>query len=89
MTLAGALTFGLPLAGAGVAAAAPGDTQVQLPVELPVQISNSAGGAAINASGVISGNEIQVPVHVSISACGNMINAVLLNPAFGATRAHG
>ncbi|MFH8796995.1 chaplin [Streptomyces sp. NPDC017941] len=45
-----------------------------------------ASGAAHNSPGVISGNVIQVPVHVPVNVCGNSINVVgLLNPAFGNT----
>ncbi|MEV5199888.1 chaplin [Streptomyces sp. NPDC053720] len=47
--------------------------------------SGAEGGAALSP-GVISGNSIQVPVHVPINACGNTINVIgLLNPAFGNT----
>ncbi|NLU66191.1 chaplin ChpH [Streptomyces sp. HNM0574] len=47
---------------------------------------SGAQGAALNSPGVISGNTIQVPVHVPVNACGNTINVVgLLNPAFGNT----
>ncbi|MEU1127719.1 chaplin ChpH [Streptomyces sp. NPDC005899] len=43
-----------------------------------------AQGAAIGSPGVISGNVIQVPVHVPVNVCGNTINVIgLLNPAFG------
>lgn len=43
-------------------------------------------GAAVGSPGVLSGNAIQVPVHVPINLCGNTINALaLLNPAFGST----
>jgi hypothetical protein len=45
-----------------------------------------AGAAAIGSPGVISGNAIQVPVHVPVNVCGNTINVIgLLNPAFGNT----
>ncbi|KUH39085.1 MULTISPECIES: chaplin ChpH [Streptomyces] len=44
----------------------------------------SANGAAVGSPGVISGNVVQVPVHVPINVCGNTINVIgLLNPAFG------
>ncbi|EPH40359.1 hypothetical protein STRAU_6622 [Streptomyces aurantiacus JA 4570] len=47
---------------------------------------SGAQGAALNSPGVISGNTIQVPVHIPVNACGNTINIVgLLNPAFGNT----
>ncbi|MEU0669981.1 chaplin [Streptomyces lavendulocolor] len=43
-----------------------------------------ANGAAVGSPGVISGNVVQVPVHIPINACGNTVNIIgLLNPAFG------
>lgn len=43
-------------------------------------------GAAWGSPGVLSGNVIQVPVHVPVNACGNTVNVIgLLNPAFGNT----
>ncbi|MFF8773118.1 chaplin [Kitasatospora sp. NPDC015120] len=45
-----------------------------------------AEGVAANSPGVLSGNQIQIPVHVPINVCGNSINIIgLLNPAFGNT----
>ncbi|MCX4662869.1 DUF320 domain-containing protein [Streptomyces sp. SID4919] len=45
-----------------------------------------AQGAAVGSPGVLSGNVVQVPVHVPINVCGNTVNVVgLLNPAFGNT----
>ncbi|WP_028805903.1 chaplin [Streptomyces sp. 142MFCol3.1] len=42
-----------------------------------------AEGLATNSPGVLSGNVIQVPVHVPVNACGNSISVIgLLNPAF-------
>ncbi|SOD61546.1 Small secreted domain [Streptomyces zhaozhouensis] len=47
---------------------------------------SGAAGAAVASPGVISGNNIQVPVHVPINLCGNTVNIVaLLNPTFGNT----
>ncbi|WP_030671036.1 chaplin [Streptomyces rimosus] len=47
---------------------------------------SGAQGAALNSPGVVSGNTVQVPVHVPVNVCGNSINVVgLLNPAFGNT----
>ncbi|WP_030294291.1 chaplin [Streptomyces katrae] len=44
----------------------------------------TAQGAAIGSPGVLSGNVVQVPVHVPVNVCGNTVNIVgLLNPAFG------
>ncbi|MEU5158130.1 chaplin ChpH [Streptomyces sp. NPDC020875] len=49
-----------------------------------------AQGAAVNSPGVLSGNVVQVPVHVPVNVCGNSINVVgLLNPAFGNTCVNG
>ncbi|MBO7935548.1 MULTISPECIES: chaplin ChpH [Streptomyces] len=43
-----------------------------------------AQGAAVHSPGVLSGNVIQVPVHVPVNVCGNTISVIgLLNPAFG------
>ncbi|MEU2063333.1 chaplin ChpH [Streptomyces sp. NPDC013455] len=43
-----------------------------------------AQGAAVGSPGVVSGNVVQVPVHVPVNVCGNTINVIgLLNPAFG------
>ncbi|MBB0244428.1 DUF320 domain-containing protein [Streptomyces alkaliphilus] len=43
-----------------------------------------AQGAAVNSPGVVSGNVIQVPVHVPVNLCGNTIDIIgILNPAFG------
>ncbi|MFG2500402.1 chaplin [Streptomyces sp. NPDC048441] len=45
-----------------------------------------AQGAAVGSPGVISGNAVQVPVHVPVNVCGNTVNVIgLLNPAFGNT----
>ncbi|GAA3197373.1 MULTISPECIES: chaplin [Streptomyces] len=45
-----------------------------------------AQGGAANSPGVASGNNVQVPVHVPVNACGNTVDVVgLLNPAFGNT----
>ncbi|MFJ3665267.1 chaplin [Streptomyces sp. NPDC090106] len=45
---------------------------------------SDAGGAAKGSPGVLSGNNVQVPVDAPVNACGNTVDAVaLLNPAFG------
>lgn len=47
---------------------------------------SGASGAASNSPGVLSGNVVQVPVHVPVNVCGNTVDVVaLLNPAFGNT----
>ncbi|WP_030966584.1 chaplin [Streptomyces sp. NRRL S-378] len=46
----------------------------------------TAEGAAIGSPGVLSGNVVQVPIHIPVNLCGNTVNIVgLLNPAFGNT----
>ncbi|BCL30541.1 chaplin ChpG [Streptomyces aurantiacus] len=45
---------------------------------------SGAQGAAAHSPGVLSGNVVQVPVHVPVNLCGNTIDIIaLLNPAFG------
>ncbi|MEU3459312.1 chaplin [Streptomyces sp. NPDC006733] len=45
-----------------------------------------AHGAAVGSPGVLSGNLLQVPVHVPVNVCGNTVDVIgLLNPAFGNT----
>lgn len=48
-----------------------------------------AQGVAVGSPGVLSGNVIQIPVHIPVNACGNSVNVIaLLNPAFGNTCAN-
>ncbi|MEV1025527.1 chaplin [Streptomyces sp. NPDC050264] len=50
---------------------------------------SGAQGAATGSPGVISGNAVQVPVHVPVNVCGNTVDVIgLLNPAFGNTCAN-
>lgn len=45
---------------------------------------SGAEGFAAFSPGVLSGNVVQVPVHIPVNACGNSVNVIgLLNPAFG------
>ncbi|MER7193978.1 chaplin ChpH [Streptomyces flaveolus] len=45
---------------------------------------SGAQGVAAHNPGVVSGNVVQVPVHVPVNVCGNTISVIgLLNPAFG------
>ena len=60
---------GLLAAGAGMASATDG---------------SHADGTAVGSPGVVSGNVVQVPVHVPVNVSGNSVNVIgLLNPAFG------
>ncbi|WUG05064.1 chaplin [Streptomyces sp. NBC_00467] len=50
----------------------------------PAMADSGAEGATAGSPGVLSGNLIQVPVHVPVNVCGNTANVIaLLNPAFG------
>ncbi|MEY2248518.1 chaplin [Streptomyces sp. NPDC015532] len=43
-------------------------------------------GAAANSPGLLSGNVIQIPVHIPVNLCGTSVNVLaLLNPAAGNT----
>ncbi|MER5311485.1 chaplin [Streptomyces sp. NPDC002773] len=47
---------------------------------------SGAEGVAAASPGIVSGNVVQVPVHVPINLCGNTVTLVgLINPAFGNT----
>ncbi|GHB32586.1 hypothetical protein GCM10010306_027360 [Streptomyces umbrinus] len=63
-----------------IAAAASG----AVAVTMPVYADSAADGGTAKSPGVISGNTIQLPVHVPVNVCGNTVNVVgLLNPAAG------
>ncbi|MGW3008709.1 chaplin [Streptomyces sp. NPDC001219] len=45
---------------------------------------SGAGGAALDSPGVLSGNNIQIPVQIPVHLCGNTISIIgVFNPAFG------
>ncbi|MEU9030328.1 chaplin [Streptomyces sp. NPDC048383] len=55
-------------------------------VASPAMADADAHGVAAGSPGVLSGNLVQVPVHVPVNVCGNTVNVIaLLNPAFGNT----
>ncbi|MET7452412.1 chaplin ChpD [Streptomyces sp. NPDC005574] len=55
-----------------------------LSMAAPAFADAGAEGAAVGSPGVLSGNVVQVPVHIPINVCGNTINVIgLLNPAIG------
>ncbi|MEU6862704.1 chaplin [Streptomyces sp. NPDC046876] len=65
----------LVLASAGLAAAGAAGSAMA---------DANAEGVAAGSPGVISGNLVQVPIHVPVNVCGNTVNIIaLLNPAFG------
>jgi hypothetical protein len=44
----------------------------------------AARGAAIGSPGVLSGNNVQIPIYIPINVCGNSVNFVAaFNPTFG------
>ncbi|MFD4791806.1 chaplin ChpD [Streptomyces sp. NPDC058459] len=52
----------------------------------PAFADAGAEGVAVGSPGVLSGNVIQVPIHIPVNVCGNSVNVIaLLNPAFGNT----
>ncbi|AZQ39567.1 chaplin [Streptomyces cyaneochromogenes] len=51
---------------------------------MPAYADSAAHGAAADSPGLLSGNTVQLPVHVPVNVCGNTVNVVgLLNPAAG------
>jgi hypothetical protein len=53
------------------------------------QADSTATGETAGSPGVLSGNSVQVPVHIPVNVCGNTIDVIgLLNPAFGNTCAN-
>ncbi|MFI9563560.1 chaplin [Streptomyces rishiriensis] len=50
----------------------------------PAFADADANGAAIGSPGVLSGNVVQIPIHIPVNVCGNSINVIAaLNPAGG------
>ncbi|MBX9423233.1 MULTISPECIES: chaplin [Streptomyces] len=50
----------------------------------PAFADADAYGVAVGSPGVLSGNVVQVPIHVPINVCGNSLNIIgLLNPTAG------
>ncbi|TLQ44743.1 chaplin [Streptomyces marianii] len=50
----------------------------------PALADSGATGVATGSPGVLSGNVIQIPVHIPVNSCGNSVNLIaVLNPAFG------
>ncbi|MFB8026213.1 chaplin [Streptomyces sp. NPDC056465] len=66
-----------------VAAVAAG-TLMALGAAAPAMADSGAEAVAVGSPGVLSGNVVQVPIHIPVNVCGNTINVIgLLNPAFG------
>lgn len=66
------------------AAAIAAGTLMAIGAATPAFADTGADGSALNSPGVISGNVIQVPIHIPVNACGNTVSVIgLLNPASG------
>jgi hypothetical protein len=66
------------------AAAASGAMAAAMPGCGAAYADSAADGTATNSPGLLSGNGVQLPVHLPVDACGNTVNVVgLLNPATG------
>jgi hypothetical protein len=62
------------MAAGGVLAAAAGYAQAD----------SGAQGTSVGSPGLLSGDLVQLPVHVPVNVCGNTVNVVgVLNPAYG------
>ncbi|MFE1903463.1 chaplin [Streptomyces gardneri] len=50
----------------------------------PAIADAGADAVAVGSPGVLSGNVVQVPIHIPINVCGNSVNVIAaLNPAVG------
>lgn len=50
----------------------------------PAFADTGAKGGAAESAGVLSGNVVQIPVHVPINVCGDTVDVIaLLNPSLG------
>ncbi|MEV7884539.1 chaplin family protein [Streptomyces sp. NPDC002817] len=68
----------------GMVAAAAATSILSLCGSSPALADSDASSAAKGSPGVLSGNDIQVPVDAPVNACGNSVDVIaLLNPAFG------
>lgn len=74
---------GLTVKYTKIAAVAAG-TLMAMGTAVPAFADSGAEAAAVHSPGVLSGNVVQVPIHVPVNVCGNTVNVIgLLNPAFG------
>ncbi|MFE1285349.1 chaplin [Streptomyces sp. NPDC058751] len=50
----------------------------------PAFADSGAEGVAAHSPGVLSGNVVQIPIHIPVNVCGNSVNVIaLLNPTAG------
>lgn len=53
---------------------------------VPAFANSGADAVDAGSPGVLSGNVVQVPVHVPVNLCGDTVDVIgLLDPAFGST----
>ncbi|KND37132.1 chaplin [Streptomyces acidiscabies] len=53
-------------------------------VTMPAHADSAADGSTADSPGAVSGNTVQLPVHIPVNLCGNTVDVVgLLNPAMG------
>ncbi|WP_107396399.1 chaplin, partial [Streptomyces acidiscabies] len=53
-------------------------------VTMPAHADSVADGSTVDSPGAVSGNTVQLPVHIPVNLCGNTVDVVgLLNPAMG------
>ncbi|MEV7088478.1 chaplin [Streptomyces sp. NPDC093085] len=66
------------------AAAAVAGLVLALGAASPALADAGAEGIAVGSPGVLSGNVVQVPVHLPVNICGNSVDIIaLLNPTAG------
>lgn len=66
-----------------VAAIAAG-TLLALGAATPAFADAEAEGFVSHASGLVSGNYVEAPIHIPLNVCGSTVNVLaLLNPTFG------
>ncbi|MFC7915052.1 chaplin [Streptomyces sp. NPDC057386] len=85
--LAATAVAGLTVVGTSAAAQAAPATPAAAPagvLSYECDGGACAVGEAVGSPGVLSGNVIQVPIHIPVNVCGNSVNIVgLLNPTAG------
>jgi hypothetical protein len=68
-----------------VAAIAAG-TLMAMGTAAPAFADSGVVGGTANSPGTLSGNALQLPIHIPVNACGNTVDVIgLLNPTFGNT----
>lgn len=67
-------------------AAVAAGTLMAMGATAPAMADSGAEAVAAHSPGVLSGNIVQVPIHIPVNVCGNTVNVIgVLNPGFGNT----